>query len=105
LGTSERSQHFHFILGHYHEPNGVQFGLLRRDLTPRPAYVALAAVGRLLAGARTLGWWHPDERKLIGATFLASSSTADPCSDGWVRLRGDFTPDFRAVVAFRCVAE
>ena len=55
------AQHFHFILGHYHEPNGVQFGLLRRDLTPRPAYVALAAVGRFLAGARPLGRWHPGQ--------------------------------------------
>jgi hypothetical protein len=52
-------RHFHFILGHYHEPNGVQFGLLRLDLTPRPAYVALAAVGRWLADARCLGRWQP----------------------------------------------
>lgn len=52
-------RHFHFILGHYTEPNGVQFGLLRRDLTPRPAYVALAAVGRCLASARVLGRWRP----------------------------------------------
>jgi len=52
-------RHFHFILGHYHEPNGVQFGLLRLDLTPRPAYVALAAAGRFLAGARCLGRWRP----------------------------------------------
>lgn len=52
-------RHFHFILGHYHEPNGVQFGLLRLDLTPRPAYVALATVGRCLAGARVLGRWRP----------------------------------------------
>ncbi len=52
-------RHFHFILGHYVEPNGIQFGLLRRDATPRPAYVALAAVGRCLAGARVLGRWRP----------------------------------------------
>lgn len=52
-------RHFHFILGHYHEPNGVQFGLLRLDLTPRPAYAALASVGRCLAGARILGRWRP----------------------------------------------
>lgn len=52
-------RHFHFVLGHYHEPNGVQFGLLRLDLTPRPAYAALAAVGRCLAGARALGRWRP----------------------------------------------
>ncbi len=52
-------RHFHFILGHYHEPNRIQFGLLRLDLTPRPAYVALAAVGRSLAGARVLGRLRP----------------------------------------------
>jgi hypothetical protein len=51
-------RHYHFILGHYYEKNnGVQFGLLRKDMTPRPAYVALAAVGRLLAGAKCLGRW------------------------------------------------
>lgn len=50
------SRHFHFILGHYMEHNNrTQFGLLRRDLTPRPGYVALAALGRLLAGATCLG--------------------------------------------------
>jgi len=54
-------RHFHFILGNYQEPNGVQFGLLRLDLTPRPAYVALAAVGRCLAGARPLGRWQPGQ--------------------------------------------
>jgi len=52
-------RHFHFILGNYQEPNGVQFGLLRLDLTPRPAYVALAAVGRCLASAQALGRWQP----------------------------------------------
>jgi hypothetical protein len=59
------SRHFHFILGNYSEEfNGVQFGLLRKDMTPRPGYVALAAVGRLLARARCLGRLidpeHPD---------------------------------------------
>ena len=55
-------RHFHFILGHYtEESNKVQFGLLRLDLTPRPAYVALAATGRLLAGARCLGRWRPED--------------------------------------------
>jgi hypothetical protein len=37
---------------------GKQFGLLRRDLTPRPGYLALAAVGRLLAGARPMSQLH-----------------------------------------------
>lgn len=45
---------FYFILGHYCEGQ-TQFGIVRRDLTPRPAYVALAAVGRLLADATPLG--------------------------------------------------
>ncbi len=47
-------RHFHFILGQYGEGK-VQFGLLRHDKTPRPSYVALAACGRFLAGARCLG--------------------------------------------------
>lgn len=55
---SGATRHFHFILGHYMEQdNTIQFGLLRKDLTPRPSYVALAAIGRLLAGGRCLGRW------------------------------------------------
>ena len=47
------TRHFQFILGNFAEEfNHTQFGLLRKDFTPRPAYVVLAAVGRLLAGAR-----------------------------------------------------
>jgi hypothetical protein len=45
---------FYFLLPHYVEGK-TQFGILRPDLTPRPAYVALAAVGRWLADARPLG--------------------------------------------------
>lgn len=60
-------RHFHFILGNYQEPNGIQFGLLRHDLTPRPAYVALAAIGRNLAGARVLGRWQPGHEVRIYA--------------------------------------
>jgi len=51
-------RHFHFILGNYYEPSKVQFGLLRLDQTPRPSYVAMAAVGRFLAGAECLGRWN-----------------------------------------------
>ena len=47
-------RHFFFILGNYIERE-VQFGLLRHDHTPRPGYVALAAVGRFLAGAKCQG--------------------------------------------------
>ncbi|MFA6242177.1 MAG: hypothetical protein WC655_14680, partial [Candidatus Hydrogenedentales bacterium] len=57
------SRHFHFILGHYTEgDNRTQFGLLRRDHTPRPGYVALAALGRILAGGVCLGR-HEIERQ------------------------------------------
>jgi len=45
---------FYFLFPHYVEGQ-TQFGIVRPDLTPRPAYVALAAVGRLLADARPLG--------------------------------------------------
>ena len=48
------SRHYFFILGNYCEGK-VQFGLLRHDLTPRRGYLALAATGRLLAGAQPLG--------------------------------------------------
>jgi hypothetical protein len=64
---SGASRHFHFILGNYQEPNGIQFGLLRLDLTPRPAYVALAAVGRCLAGAGALGRWLPGQHVQVYA--------------------------------------
>jgi hypothetical protein len=45
---------FYFLLPHYVEGK-TQFGLIRPDLTPRPAFAALAAVGRFLADARPLG--------------------------------------------------
>jgi hypothetical protein len=45
---------FYFMLPQYSE-GSVQFGLLHDDLTPRPGYLALAAVGRLLADAKPLG--------------------------------------------------
>jgi hypothetical protein len=54
------NRHFFFILGNYPE-NKNQFGILRDDQTPRPAYVALAAVGHLLAGAVPLGRLIPTQ--------------------------------------------
>ncbi len=57
-------RHFFFILGNYWE-NGVQFGLLRHDLTPRPGYVALAATGRFLAAARCLGKLAGDGYEMV----------------------------------------
>src|SRR5208283_2220936 len=47
----------YFMLPHYAEGK-TQFGIVHRDLTPRPAYVAFAAAGRLLAEARPLGRWQ-----------------------------------------------
>ena len=49
---------FHFILADYseiHAEQPIRFGLLRRDLTPRPAYVSLAVTARMLAGTECLG--------------------------------------------------
>jgi hypothetical protein len=45
---------WYFILPDYVEGQ-TQFGALHADLTPRPAYAALAAVGRLLADAKPQG--------------------------------------------------
>ncbi len=60
---SGASRHFHFILGHYTEgENRIQFGLLRADHTPRPGYVALATLGRLLADGRCLGRYEVPEK-------------------------------------------
>jgi hypothetical protein len=59
---------FYFILGDYVERN-LQFGLLHRDLTPRPAYVAFAAVGRLLNGATPIGRIDLGDEKLKAYVF------------------------------------
>jgi len=58
------SRHFFFILGNYRERE-IQFGLLRKDQTPRPGYVALAAVGRFLAGATCLGRHISDDSPAV----------------------------------------
>jgi hypothetical protein len=61
---------FYFMLPHYSEGQ-VQYGLLRADLTPRPGYVALAAVGRLLAHARPLGRLQIPNQTARGYVFQA----------------------------------
>jgi len=66
------SRHFFFILGNFLE-RGIQFGLLRQDQTPRPGYVALAAVGRFLAGATPLGRWLPEGNPSIRTYAFRSS--------------------------------
>lgn len=45
---------FFFLLPHYSEGQ-TQFGLLHADLSPRPGYTALAAVGHFLSDAKPLG--------------------------------------------------
>ena len=47
-------RHFFFVLPFYPE-RGVQFGALHRDLSPRPAFVAIATAARLLGEGRYLG--------------------------------------------------
>lgn len=52
---------FFFLMPHY--PEGAnQFGITRKDRSPRPAYVALAAAGRLLAGAEGIGKLEDPDR-------------------------------------------
>jgi hypothetical protein len=47
-------RHFFFVYPYYLE-NGVQFGALRRDLSPRPAFIAIAAAVDILGAATFLG--------------------------------------------------
>lgn len=61
---------FYFLLPHYVEGQ-TQFGLLRPDLTPRPGYVALAAVGRWLADAKPLGRLSPASPQVRAFVFEA----------------------------------
>jgi hypothetical protein len=67
---------FYFMLPHYAEGQ-TQFGLLRPDLTPRPAYVALAAVGRLLADAKPLGRLTAVTEAVRGFVFSAKPDGQD----------------------------
>lgn len=61
---------YYFLLPHYVEGQ-TQFGIVRPDLTPRPAYVALAAVGRLLADSRPLGRLNSDDGNVRAFLFRA----------------------------------
>jgi hypothetical protein len=91
---SGASRHYHFILGHYMEQNGaVQFGLLRKDLTPRPSYVALAALGRFLAGATCLGRWHVEEQPDAHVYAFRGRPDGEPRDVlvAWVEHPGDWS--------------
>lgn len=86
-------RHFHFILPQYMEQqHSVQFGLLRDDQTPRMGYVALAAAGRLLAGAQYLGrLFDPDKPDVYIFAFRtqADGVTQDVLA-AWTECRQDW---------------
>jgi hypothetical protein len=67
---------FYFLLPHYVEGQ-TQFGIVRPDLTPRPAFVALAAVGRLLADAKPLGRVKSDQPGVRAFLFRARPDGRD----------------------------
>jgi hypothetical protein len=85
-------RHFHFVLGHYCEGGKIQFGLLRLDETPRPSYVALAAVGRFLAGAKCLGRWTLDGQPDAHVYAFRAKSDGKPCDVlvAWAEKPGDW---------------
>lgn len=84
------TRHFHFILGNYQEGNNTQFGLLREDLTPRPAYVALAAVGRWLAGAQALGRWMPGGPAAVYAFRSRPNGQERDVLVAWAEIEGEW---------------
>ena len=59
---------FYFILGDYVERT-LQYGLVHQDLTPRPAFVSFAAVGRLLNSAKPIGRVNLGDEKLKAYVF------------------------------------
>ena len=67
---------FYFILGHYVE-RSLQYGLVHTDLTPRPAYVAFAAVGRFLNDAKPIGRVDLGDEKLKAYVFRTQVDGAE----------------------------
>jgi hypothetical protein len=61
---------FYFLLPDYSERQ-IQYGILHKDLTPRPAFVAAAAVGRLLADAVPVGRTKTADELIHGYVFRA----------------------------------
>lgn len=93
-------RHFHFVLGHYCENGKIQFGLLRLDRTPRPSYVALAALGRFLAGAKCLGKWDiPDQPHAHVYAFAAEPDGKErDVLVAWAEKPGDWSKRGKTVV-------
>ena len=84
-------RHFHFILGQYMEGT-VQFGLLRKDMTPRPGYAALAAAARALRGTKCIGSWSPNGENpgVPGMRFVAFRGKDRDVLVKWAETGGDW---------------
>ena len=67
---------FYFMLPHYTERK-LQYGVLHPDLTPRPAFLAVAAAGRLLAGAERLGQVETSDKGVQGYLFASKPDGRD----------------------------
>lgn len=100
-------RHFHFILGHYCEGGKIQFGLLRLDETPRPSYVALAAVGRFLAGAKSLGRWTLDGTPDAHVYAFRARPDGKPCDVlvAWAEKPGDWDQRGKAAIDWQAPKE
>ena len=64
------SETFWFYFPHYTEGKQ-QFGIVHADLTPRPGYLALAAMGRLMADAKPVGRMKSEDKDFTGYLFRA----------------------------------
>lgn len=67
---------FYFLFPHYVEGQ-TQFGIVRPDLSPRPAYCALAATGRLLAEAVPIGRVRCPDASISAYWFSAKPDGVD----------------------------
>ena len=93
------ARHFHFILGQYMETT-VQFGLLRQDMTPRPGYVALAALARALQGTRCIGSISPKETP--GVRIVAFRGGKHDLLVKWIENSGEWETRGRMRAAMPC---
>lgn len=100
-------RHFHFVLGHYCEGGRIQFGLLRLDETPRPSYVALAAVGRFLAGAKCLGRWTLDGKPDAHVYAFRAKPDGKPCDVlvAWAEKPGDWDQRGKTAIDWQLTKE
>jgi hypothetical protein len=90
---------FYFMFPHYVEGK-TQFGIVHKDLAPRPAYIALAAAGRLLADAKPIGKLMDDA--IHGYLFHARPDGQEcEVMVAWARSKArDFALPRKAVAVF-----